>query len=93
MKNSLTVSSNYTAFPTDEVIFVHQSSAITITLPANPYLNSEIEVSDLMGAAATYPITLNGNGYMINGSPTYEIGQSYGAVRLQFNGQLWSIKS
>ena len=47
--------------------FVTSASALTLTLPASPALNDEIQVVDASGNASTYNITVARNGNKING--------------------------
>ena len=47
--------------------FVSSSSALTLTLPASPSVNNQIDIFDASGNAATYNITVARNGNKING--------------------------
>jgi hypothetical protein len=47
--------------------FVTSASALTLTLPASPALNDEIQLVDASGNASTYNITVARNGNKING--------------------------
>jgi hypothetical protein len=47
--------------------FVTSASALTLTLPASPVLNDEIQLVDASGNASTYNITVARNGNKING--------------------------
>lgn len=47
--------------------FVTSASALTLTLPASPALNDEVQVVDASGNASTYNITVARNGSKING--------------------------
>jgi hypothetical protein len=47
--------------------FVTSASALTLTLPASPALNDEIQIVDASGNASTYNITVARNGNLING--------------------------
>jgi len=48
--------------------FVTSASALTLTLPASPSLNDQIDVFDASGNALTYNITIARNGKLINGN-------------------------
>jgi len=48
--------------------FVTSASALTLTLPASPTLNDEIQILDASGNASTYNITVARNGNLINGN-------------------------
>jgi hypothetical protein len=47
--------------------FVTSASALTLTLPASPALNDEIQIVDASGNASTYNIPVARNGNKING--------------------------
>lgn len=47
--------------------FVDTSSAISLTLPANPVLGDEIQIFDATGSAATNNISISRNSKKING--------------------------
>ena len=48
--------------------FVTSASALTLTLPASPSINDEIQILDASGNASTYNITVARNGNLINGN-------------------------
>jgi hypothetical protein len=48
--------------------FVTSSSALTLTLPASPVVNDQIEIFDASGNAETYNITVARNTKLINGN-------------------------
>jgi len=48
--------------------FVTSASALTLTLPANPSQNDQVDIFDASGNAATYNITLGRNSSLINGN-------------------------
>ena len=48
--------------------FVTSSSALTLTLPASPSQNDQVDIFDASGNAATYNITLGRNSSLINGN-------------------------
>jgi hypothetical protein len=48
--------------------FVTSASALTLTLPASPSVNDQIDVFDASGNASTYNITVARNGKLINGN-------------------------
>ena len=60
------VSSNI-SLAKDNRYFVDTSAARTLTLPASPALNDEIQILDASGTASTYNITVARNGNKING--------------------------
>ena len=48
--------------------FVTSASSLTLTLPANPVQNDQVDIFDASGNAATYNITLGRNSSLINGN-------------------------
>ena len=48
--------------------FVTSASALTLTLPASPSQNDQVDIFDASGNAATYNITLGRNSNLINGN-------------------------
>ena len=48
--------------------FVTSASALTLTLPASPAQNDQVDIFDASGNAATYNITLGRNSNLINGN-------------------------
>jgi hypothetical protein len=48
--------------------FVTSASALTLTLPASPAQNDQIDIFDASGNSATYNITLERNSSLINGN-------------------------
>jgi len=63
----LSISSN-TNLVAKKRYFVTSASALTLTLPASPVLNDEIQIVDASGNASTYNITVARNGNLINGN-------------------------
>jgi len=64
-------------------------SPISVFLPASPSEGQEIEIKDTLGNAGSFPITVDGVGQMIEGSPTMVIAFNYGWVDLIYTGSLW----
>jgi hypothetical protein len=62
----LSISAN-TTLAAKKRYFVTSASALTLTLPASPVLNDEIQLVDASGNASTYNITVARNGNKING--------------------------
>jgi len=63
----LSISAN-TTLAAKKRYFVTSASALTLTLPASPALNDEIQILDASGNASTYNITVARNGNLINGN-------------------------
>ena len=62
----LSISAN-TTLVAKKRYFVTSASALTLTLPASPALNDEIQIVDASGNASTYNITVARNANNING--------------------------
>ena len=62
----LSISTN-TTLSAKKRYYVTSASALTLTLPASPALNDEIQIVDASGNASTYNITVSRNGNKING--------------------------
>lgn len=81
------------ALPADYRGFVrvenNTNAPITITLPASPVASQAIELVDCYGNAGTYPITITGNGPMINGAVTVVLNFDRSWVELTFTGAMW----
>jgi len=66
---------------------------ITITLPLSSVIQigNTYTVKDVLGNAATYNITVSGNGKNIDGSPNLIINNNYAAYTFIYNGNNWTI--
>lgn len=62
-----------TAILTDQRALVSATGSFTITMPDTPDNGSRIQVVDILGNLATYPLTLDGNGRKVEGSATKAI--------------------
>lgn len=62
-----------------------------ITLPASPSNGADVTIKDVDGLASTAPIVVNGNSFLIDGSPTLTLNTNMAAARLVFNGSYWSV--
>jgi hypothetical protein len=83
---------NYTVLATDHVISVGTLTAgITVTLPASPTAGDTFIVKDAAGSAATYNITIDGDGTNIDGAGTYVLDINYGSVTLVANATGWMV--
>ena len=74
--------------------FVTSSSALTLTLPASPALNDEIQIVDASGNASTYNITVARNGNDINNNAgNFIIDQNNAWVSLLYTGSTvgWKV--
>lgn len=86
VSSSITMQANYN-------YFVDTSAARTLTLPASPALGDEIFVYDASGTAATYNITIERNGNLINGnSGNLVFDINGGSVSLTYTGSTYGWK-
>lgn len=81
----------YTALATDYLLAVDTSvHATTITLPTGK-LGTVYIIKDLIGNAATNPITIIGTGGELIDGSSATINVPYGSISLVFTGTSWSI--
>ncbi len=74
--------------------YVTSASALTLTLPANPTRNDQIEIFDASGNAATYNITVGRNSNKINGNEGNLIIDTNGAwMTLVYTGSTYGWKA
>jgi hypothetical protein len=74
--------------------FVTSASALTLTLPASPSVNDQVDVFDASGNAATYNITVARNGNKINGVSGNLIIDTNGAwMSLVYTGSTYGWKA
>jgi hypothetical protein len=73
--------------------FVTSASALTLTLPASPSVNDQIDVFDASGNASTYNITVARNSKLINGNAgNLIIDVNGGWFTLVFTGNTYGWK-
>lgn len=87
--------STVTLATASQTVFCNTNTGfISINLPSpNTLMPMEIVIKDGKGLAATSNITINGNGFTIDGEATYTIDTNYGYVRLFADGVNWFITS
>jgi hypothetical protein len=84
--------SNYNILVTDDVIAVGSlSGTITIYMPSTPNNGDAYDIKDTLGSAATYNITIDGNGNNIDGVSTYVMTINYQSATLVWTGANWSL--
>lgn len=66
---------------------------VTVNLPLEPIEYIEYTITDLRGNAETTPITINGNGKLINGETSAIIDTNYGSFTFKYSGDYWYIIS
>ena len=78
---------------TRSILFVvtGNTAAVTITLPSSPAFSQLVTVVDGDGQAATYNITVDGNGKTISGSATQVISTNYARLSMTYNGTKWLL--
>jgi hypothetical protein len=73
--------------------FVTSASALTLTLPASPSVNDQIDIFDASGNSVTYNITVARNGKLINGNAgNLIIDVNGGWYTLVFTGNTYGWK-
>jgi hypothetical protein len=88
----ISISSN-TNLAAKKRYFVTSASALTLTLPATPALNDEVQIVDASGNSLTYNITVDRNGKLINGNAgNLIIDVNGGWYTLVFTGNTYGWK-
>lgn len=88
----LSISAN-TTLVAKKRYFVTSASALTLTLPASPALNDEIQILDASGNSSTYNITVARNASKINGDTVNLIIDTNGGwVTLLYTGSTYGWK-
>lgn len=86
----LTLTANYTAKKDDFIFNVSASSAITITLLANPQAGESFIVKDISGSAQNSAITVStSDSTLIDGASSSKIGINFGSSTFVFDGNNW----
>jgi hypothetical protein len=77
--------------PDEELVAITSLTAPTaIHLPAFPVLGDTYEIKDTTGNAATFPVTVSGNGSFIDGYAGSVINQAYAFKIFTWTGSSWS---
>lgn len=89
----VTESGDVTVLSDDYIITLDKTAPeiTTITLPATPTTSRTLIIKDGNGSAATYAITLDGNGNTIDSVGTFVMGTNWEAVEVVFNGVEWNL--
>jgi hypothetical protein len=89
----ITAPGDVTVASDDYVITMNKTAGeiTTITLPATPATSRSIIVKDGKGDAATYNITVDGNGKTIDGDAAIVISENYAAIEIIYNGTEWNV--
>ena len=72
-------------------ISVNATGSTTQTLPASPALWETHAIVDGAGNAATFPITVAGNGNQISGQPNFYLTFNRQAISIQWDGAQWNV--
>ena len=68
---------------TDSVVLAQQAGAISLDLPASATVAFDVIVKDQLGAAGSFPVTINApGGSAIDGLPSYPLNVPYRAIRI-----------
>lgn len=91
--NYVQTGTNYQVLGTDAIIGVSSTAAArTITMPNSGVIAGQWwRIKDESGGAGTNNITLNGNGYLIDGAATAVINTNYGSYDIYFNGAAYYL--
>jgi len=89
------VTSPYTVLATDEAIICNLTltGPFDIQLPTAPVINSQVRIKDGKGDSLTNAITITANGgFLIDGSSTLTLAQTYGTHILLFDDtSMWRV--
>lgn len=90
---TVTVTSDYSALSSDQVILVDsRTGPVTITLPATHVDGQRYEIKDKYGVALTEPITVvSADGDTIDGFTDIVMTNAYEAITLVSNGSDWFV--
>lgn len=83
---------------TDSTVAFNIAASITSKLLPSSILDAQpgsvrLRLRDDSGAASANPITLVGNGALIDGQPSVQIDTNFGALELEWTGGRWRIVS
>jgi hypothetical protein len=68
-------------------------SPLTVTLPGSPTPGQALKIKDVLGNAASDPITIvPAGGVLIDGNPAYVLFNNFAAVELYWTGPQWSVR-
>jgi hypothetical protein len=73
------------------VVVTGNSAPVLVTLPATPAFGQLVTVVDGDGHSSVYPITVLGNGMLINGETVLLLDVDQMSIDLTCNGTKWVI--
>ena len=74
--------------------YISVSGAVTnVYMPLSPPLGQQVTISDDAGNSNAIPITVYGNGKLIDDSATALINTDYGSMTILYNGTFWKVIS
>lgn len=78
---------------TFQSVYVDAPGIVVVELPPTAQLTpgQRWAIIDTSGAAATNPITVSGNGNLINGVASFNLANNYGSVVIEWNGTTFSL--
>jgi hypothetical protein len=91
----VTVPGNVQVLNTDYTVVIKKTvdQITTVYAPSNPTSGQRFQVKDGNGHSVSFPITVDGNGFLIDGSPTIVLNTGYEALELTFDTTQWYITS
>ena len=91
--NYTQVSGSYQVLGTDAIIGVASTAAAyTMTMPnVGIQAGQWWRIKDESGGAGTNNITIDGNGFLIDGAATFVINTNYGSTDIYFNGSAYYV--
>ena len=67
------------------ILVSHAGLSLTVTLPSTPLNGQAFKLKDITGNALTFPITVDGNGNLIDGAASGMINTDYGAIEIMID--------
>jgi hypothetical protein len=75
----------------DYVAITTLTASFQINMPATPVTGNTYVIKDTVGAAASFNVTVSGNGNMIDGASTFVMTNNFEAIEVTWTGTQWSI--
>lgn len=90
---TVTVKSSGTVTISNDSYLIVASGATTINMPIAPSDGERHIIKDSLGTAGTTPVTISGNGFLIDGAATAILNNNYQAMEFIFSSVLgrWQI--